>query len=393
MNNQHKKITISFIAFILFSLLCIYSNFNIVFANELDNEINKSTTEITSSAKSMFLFDANTKREIYTKNCNQKLALASTTKIVTAITTLENFKGNLDEKIIVPNDAVGLEGTSMYLKKGEQVSVRELLYGLMLPSGNDAGKALALITSETESEFCNLMNEIAIKAGAKNSNFVNSHGLDQDGHYTTARDLALITAYALENPTFKEIVSTKNVVIDETNKYQTRYFKNKNKLLFEFEDCIGVKTGFTDNAGRCLVSATESNGTKFICVVLNCPDMFEESSRLIKMAKNEFQNYCIINKEVCIDSISVKNGKMNEIRLFPLESFNALLTKNEYENLNIIYDYPDEVEAPINIQDNLGSIKVFLNEDLIFETKICSIDSVKSISTLDLFKDILSNWS
>lgn len=391
MTKAIKIISISILVFLVLNIFISQPNrIKNIFA---DDQAFKQVQELNSSAKAMFLFEANSGREIYAKNCEDKLALASTTKIITAITALENYKGDLDEKIQIPDEAVGLEGTSMYLKYGEEVSIRELLFGLMLPSGNDAGKALAIITSGSEKKFCELMNQVAIKAGAENSNFVNAHGLDADGHYTTAKDLAKITAYALNNKIFKQIVSTKNVVIEQTNKYQTRYYKNKNRLLFELDDCIGVKTGFTDNAGRCLVSATDSDNLRLVCVVLNCPDMFEECSRLIKKAKSDYKSYEIVNQNNCIDTISVHNGNINEVRLFAIQSFNYPLTKQEYDRLNICIDYPKEVNAPIKEQDIIGSIKVFIDDCLIFSTKICSIDNVKSLSTKDLIQEIINNWS
>ncbi len=385
MNINHKKIFFTLSIFILLFIIIFPSN-NIVFAKEENNDVQ-------SSAKAMYLFDANSGRELYKKNSDEKLAMASTTKICTAITVLENYNDDLDKKIEVPSEAVGLEGTSMYIKHGELLSVRELLYGLMLPSGNDAGKALSIIVAGSEDEFAKLMNETAKKAGAENSNFMNAHGLDTEGHYTTAKDLALITAYALKNDDFVNIVSTKNVVIEKTNKYETRYFKNKNKLLFDFDDCIGVKTGFTDNAGRCLVTATNSDNLKLVCVVLNCPDMFEESSRLIKKAKNEYTAYKIIDKENCIDTINVLNGKSNTIRVCPIEDFIYPLTQEEYNNIEIKTNYPQEVKAPINVKDKIGNIEVFVKDCLIFSTDICSIDSVKSLAIKDLLDEIISNWS
>lgn len=397
---KKKIIYITSLMLSLIILLLNTINTHISFADNLSEQekyISCNSTinaqEISSSARAMFLFDAKSGREIYQKDCNKKLALASTTKIITAITALENFTGDLDKKHIVPSEAVGLEGTSMYIKYGEELSVRELLYGLMLPSGNDAGKALALLTSQTEKNFCTLMNKTAQKAGSKNSNFTNSHGLDAEGHYTTAKDLALITAYALKNDTFREIVSTKNVVIEETNKYQTRYFKNKNKLLFDFEGCIGVKTGFTDNAGRCLVTAVEDNNRQFICVVLNCPDMFEESSKLLNMAKDNYQYYKIIDKEKSIDNVKVINGKASSTNLYALDQFGTLLSSEEYDKINIRYNYKKEYNAPISPQNVLGTIEVFIDEHLIFSTNLCSIEYIKSLNTRDLINDIIENWS
>lgn len=370
----------------LFSVLSINVCAN-VYASD-----NLSSININSSSKSCVVYEANSGRNLYQKNSDQKLAMASTTKIVTAITFLENFNGDLDKRFTVDSRAVGIEGTSMYLKEGEEVTARELLYGLMLPSGNDAALALAYAICDEQEKFCSLMHDVAQKAGALNSGFANPHGLDQEGHYTTALDLAKITAYALKNDTFKDIVSTKKVIIEETNKYQTRYFKNKNRLLFEFDNCIGVKTGFTDNAGRCLVTAVEQDDMLLICVVLNCPDMFEESERLLKLSQDNFDHYVIVDKSECVDSIFITNGNASRARIYPLESFECVLSKEEYSNLKIEYQYEKEVEAPIKIQDVMGKINVFCGNDLIFTTNLCSIDNVKSLKTKDLLNDILKNW-
>lgn len=173
--------------------------------------------------------------------------MASTTKIMTALVALENAK-NLDETFKVDDRSIGVEGTSLYLQKGEEKTLRELLYGLMLPSGNDAAVAIALRISKTEEEFVELMNKKAKSLGLENTHFSNPHGLDAEGHYTSAFDLAKITACAMENPTFCEIVKTKNVTVSGNEMVQAKLLKNKNRLLWQMEECEGVKTGFTDNA-------------------------------------------------------------------------------------------------------------------------------------------------
>lgn len=375
-----------FISLILFMIIILSQ-----FSNTLCS-VCYSIIDTTSSAKAMYTFDAYSGREFFKKNSDEKLPMASTTKIITAITALENYKGSLDEKHIVPNDAVGIEGTSMYLKTGEELSLRELLYGLMLPSGNDAGVAISIIVGKTTDNFINMMEEVANKAGAVNSNFVNPHGLDADGHYTTAKDLALITAYALKNPTFREIVSTKNVIIEESNKYQTRYFRNKVKLLNTVDGCIGVKTGFTDNAGRCIVTASEKNGMEIICVLLNCADMFEESERLLNYCNNNFENIEILKSNEYFTTLPVKSGKENYVRLYNKDGFSYPLSKDEKEKLKIENIYPNSLTAPIDNDDVIGEINIFIDKDLIFSSKICTIDRVEFSKKNDIIKELLENW-
>lgn len=345
-----------------------------------------------SSAKAMCVLEAESERIIAEKKYDLKLAMASTTKIATAITAIEHLTDDLDTKYIVPDSAVGIEGTSMYLKKGEEISKRELLYGLMLSSGNDSAMALALLTSNTEKEFCELMNETAKKAGAINTNFVNPHGLDTDNHYTTAKDLALITAYALKNKLFAEISATKNCVIEKTNKYETRYLRNKNKLLHTLDNCIGVKTGFTDNAGRCIVVATEKNNMKLICVLFNCPDMFEEGARLLNYLNNNYDMIEVVKANNYITSIPVKNGNKNIIRLYAQDSFIYPLSKEEQKSLEVVYDFPKSVEAPVDKEKIIGKINIFMNKQLLFSTNICTIDSVEILNKNKELSDIIQNW-
>ncbi len=239
--------------------------------------------EIQSSAYSMELIDGDTGETVFCKNANARREPASTTKICTAITVLEHWT-NLDLPVPIPDEAIGVEGSSLYLERGEMLSVRDLLYGLMLQSGNDCAVALAIIVGDSVDGFVKLMNETAEKAGAKNTNFVNPHGLHHDDHYTTAHDLCAISYYAMQNETFREIVSTKRHKTPYHDHEYCRNFPNKNKILFNYEGGNGIKTGYTRASGRCLVSSATRNGKTYICTVLNCGDMFEECMRLMDKA-------------------------------------------------------------------------------------------------------------
>ena len=231
-------------------------------------------------SKAECVIEVNSRQILHEKDANVALPMASTTKILTCITVLEVCK-NLNECIKIPSEAVGIEGSSVYLREGETYTALELLYGLMLRSGNDCAVTLALHFGGTVARFATFMNIVAEKSGAINSQFVNPHGLPQAGHYTTARDLALIACYALENPTFCEIVSAKS--------YAAKQWKNKNKMLTRYEGAIGVKTGYTKQAGRCLVSAATRETRTLVCVVLGCPTMYERSMQLLDEG---FSNFC-----------------------------------------------------------------------------------------------------
>lgn len=231
----------------------------------------------SASTFSYAVMDLNSGEIVSCKNENAKQSIASLTKIITAITVLENAE-NLDEEFYVQKNATLVEGSSIYLTKGETVSVRELLFGLMLRSGNDSATMLAEIIGGGNQGFANLMNATAQNVGATNSNFVNPHGLDNQNHFSTALDLCKITKHALENETFAEIVSTKLYKGERTT------YQNKNKMLWNYEGANGVKTGYTTKSGRCLVSSATRGDKSFVCVVLNCQDMWNVSQNLLDKA-------------------------------------------------------------------------------------------------------------
>ena len=354
-------------------------------------EILTDKVDFSSSAKSAIMIESTTGRILYEKNKSEKLPMASTTKIVTAITAIENAK-DLDTPFEIDSRAVGISGTSIYLQPKEKLSLRELLYGLMLRSGNDASVAIAYAVGGSIDNFCELMNQTAKKAGANDSSFKNPHGLDEKGHYTTAFDLAKITAYALENETFKEIVSTKTKTIceDQDNK---RYLVNKNKLLAKMDGCIGVKTGFTDDAGRCLVSACERDGLRLISVVFNCGPMFEESEALLEKGFEKFSMIEILPAYHYVDSVTLDNGEKASVGLYSLRSFSLPLSEREQSNLNVVFDVPNHLSAPIKKDQEVGNVQIYYDKHLIFEEKIYTIEEVDSKLLKDKIKEILDRWN
>ncbi|MBE6625589.1 MAG: D-alanyl-D-alanine carboxypeptidase [Ruminococcaceae bacterium] len=226
-------------------------------------------TAVDVSAKSAVLIEADSGDIIYEKNAGERMSMASTTKIMTALVALEH--GKLDKKVTVANEACGIEGSSIYLKPGEVLTLEDLLYAVMLESANDAAAAVACEIAGDIDIFADLMNETAEKLGLTDTHFTNPHGLDDKEHYTTATDLARLTAYAMKNDDFRRIVSTYKHEIPNADG-GVRYLVNHNKLLRLSDDVIGVKTGFTKHSGRCLVSAAERDGVSVIAVTLNAPD-------------------------------------------------------------------------------------------------------------------------
>ena len=232
---------------------------------------------ITLSAKSAVLYDPSSKKFLYTKNESISLPMASTTKIMTALVAIENSQ--LDTEVSISDNAIGTEGSSLYLKHGEVMTMSDLLMGLMLRSANDAASAIAYEISGSIEAFAEKMNEKALQIGAVNTHFTNPHGLDDKSHYTTAKDLALIAAEALNNNKFLEIVSTEKCIIKNQDG-EARLLINHNKLLNLYDGAIGIKTGFTKKSGRCLVGAAERNGIRLISVTINAPDDWNDHKKL-----------------------------------------------------------------------------------------------------------------
>ncbi len=329
----------------------------------------KATESQTSSE---IVIEVNTNRILHQTNAFEKKYMASTTKILTAITIIENC--NLNDVVTVTKQTVGVEGSSIYLEAGEKLTVEQLLYGLMLRSGNDCAETLAVHCSESIEEFAKLMNNTANKIGAKDSNFVNPHGLHDDNHYTTAYDLAIISSYALKNQAFREIVGTKSIRIPHSIREYDRILINKNKMLKDFEGSTGIKTGYTKKAGRCLVSSCYRNGMELVCVVLNCPPMFERSKTLLTDCFNSYQPCKIIES----DNI-VGFTKFNDMKI-PLIVKNDVilpLNCNEIRNVNVVYDYPEIINKPINKDKEIGFIKIYSENNLIFQEKIYTIIDVE----------------
>lgn len=354
-------------------------------------ELSAGSIDCGCSGQSACVMDVDTHRIFYAKNKDEKLPMASTTKVVTAITAIENYE-DLDTRIPVDARSVGIEGSSIYLRKGETLSLRELLYGLMLRSGNDAATEIAYRVAGGISEFADMMNNLATKIGATNSHFVNPHGLDDPNHYTTAYDLALISAYALNNQDFANIVRTKTIKICE-GEDNYRYLVNKNKLLYNMPDCIGVKTGYTKKSGRCLVSASERDNLRVVSVVLNCGPMFEESKAMLNAVQDKYQSVEIIEPYHYYKSVPVLNGAQKTVELYSREGLRLPLSKEERANISVECNLPESLDAPIENEKIVGDIKVYYGKRLIFSRNIYTMDNVDSKLLKDKVKDILDEWS
>lgn len=303
------------------------------------------------SAGSAILQDAQTGRVLYEKQADQQSLIASTTKIMTALIVCEQT--NVLNRVRIPKEAVGIEGSSMYLKEGEILTVQDLLYGLMLHSGNDAAVALAIYCGGTVEGFAELMNDKAQRLGMTNSHFVNPNGLDSPGHYSTARDMAILASYAMENPLFAQTVSTKTVKVGE------RYLHNHNKLLWTLEGADGVKTGYTKAAGRILVSSCARQGRRLICVTMNDRDDWNDHKTLMEKGFADFTVKQIVYAGQCLGALPVISGENTEVQLLAKEDFSYALSPEEEPC--IILSKPDFVYAPVAEGQSAGFAYITLN--------------------------------
>ncbi|WP_434644157.1 D-alanyl-D-alanine carboxypeptidase [Thermoanaerobacterium thermosaccharolyticum] len=345
------------------------------------------------ASKAAIVMDQKSGRVLYEKNINEKLPMASTTKIMTLLLALEY--GNLNDIVTVSKRAASVGGSSIWLAPGEKLSLIDLLYGLMLNSGNDAATAIAEHIGGSVEKFAEMMNKKAKDIGAYNTNFVTPSGLDIgiNDHYTTAYDLALITRYAFNNYSkFAEIVSTKEKTIPWSGRDYDRYLRNKNKMLWQYEGGDGVKTGFTNKAGRCLVASATRDGHRLISVVLNSGPMWEDSQKILDYSFEKYKPLKIVSKCQVLKTISVINGKEKYLPLQYNDDFTLPVSKEEILNIKVEYNIPKSIKAPIGIGEKVGIAKVLLNDK-----QIVTIDVVagKTIDERDYnynLKTIIKNW-
>ena len=277
------------------------------------------------SAQKAYVLDAVSGRVLYEKNPTERSLIASTTKIMTALIVCEQC--NVLDRMRVPKEAVGIEGSSMYLKEGEVLTLQELLYGLMLSSGNDAAVALAIYCGGTVEGFAELMNDKARNLGLSGTHFENPNGLDSPGHYSTAKDLGKLAAYAMENPIFAKTVSTKSLKVGE------RYLTNHNKLLWRLEGADGVKTGFTKAAGRILVSSAIRDGRRLIAVTIDDPSDWNDHAALLEEGFSRYQVREIVREGDPIGILEVMGGENHKVEVLAAEDFSYALAPEERPQL------------------------------------------------------------
>ena len=414
MKKNLVKINILFISFCL-----IFSFFHMCFADDdlLDNEtidvsseILKTVSDTSSSldsaslnSRACIVLDRKSNRIIYGKNEKNKVKMASTTKIMTATIVIENY--DLSKTVEISKKAAGTGGSRLGLKQGDKISVLDLLHGLMLCSGNDAAVALAETVAGSIPEFSDMMNNKAKELGLENTHFESPHGLDSDNHYTTAYDLSLLTNYALNNETFLKIVGTKNYTVT-INGYP-KNITNTNELLGTLNGVYGVKTGFTNGANRCLVTACKRNDLDIICVVLGCDTKNFRTKDSIKLIEYTFQNYEYLNisdlidenlnnwKEENLNNFNIKKGVSNNIEIYyQTPDFSVIpIKKVDKNNIEVIINIDTNLTAPVYENSEIGNLYILCNGEEVFTTNILSSTYIPKKNISNYYLDFFKNYS
>ena len=310
--------------------------------------------EIGTSAKACVIIDAQSGRVLLSHNADAPLPMASTTKVMTALLALEN--GDLDAPVTCSRNAFGVPGTSIYLAEGETLTLREMLYGLMMASGNDAAVAIAEHIGGTIENFCAMMTARAAELGCKNTIFLTPHGLPCEGHYTTAHDLALIAREAMTHPEFREIVGTSRATIPWKGRSYDRVLNNKNRLLTTYEGATGIKTGYTKKAGRCLVFGAQRDGMEIIGVVLNCWEWFDEAARLMDAAFDRYEAVTMLAKGDSVASIPITHADGAQVDAILSTSLTGVVPKGSIPQIEV--DLPATVDAPVQQGQILGTARL-----------------------------------
>ncbi len=307
------------------------------------------------SAKAAVVIEAGTGKVIFGKNENTKLPMASTTKIMSVLLTLES--GDLDSEFTVDSNAVKTEGSSMGLREGDIVSKRDLCIGMLLPSGNDAANCAAVRVGGDIGSFVEMMNAKASRLGLVSTHFVTPSGLHDDAHYSTAYDMAQLASYALKNPDFAQICSQSSVKLSFGNPPYDRWLTNTNKLLNRYSGCIGVKTGFTDEAGRCLVSAASRDGVTLICVTLNAPDDWNDHAKMLDYGFSRVK--CVPLEAEKYYSADLVGGSSDTIKLCPERTPVCPVINGEYPDISWKVTVPQMVYAPVVRGRQIGELTLF----------------------------------
>lgn len=346
-----------------------------------------ASEELTVAAKGAVLIDAASGRVLFAQNANERLPMASTTKIMTAILALENCLPG--EKVTAGKNASGVEGTSIYLSEGEILTMEHMLYGLMLRSGNDAAVAIAEHVSGSVSAFAEAMNKKAAELGAS-AHFVNPHGLPAEGHEASALGMALIMRSALTLPQFRTITATQRKVIPWVGNEYSRVLENKNRLLSTYEGTTGGKTGYTKAAGRCLVFSAERNGLELIGVVLNCPTWFDTAETMLDYGFEHFRAETVLRTGQPVGTASIRGSASDSIKVVAGEDLKSAVPVGA--QFTVHYEYKENLEAPIRAGDPVGYAYLRSGGQVLASCPLLAAEDVDEWNFFAALRRVLMRW-
>ena len=346
----------------------------------------RASEALTVAAKGAVLIDGESGRILFAQNADEMLPEASCTKIMTALLALEN--ASLGEDVTAGKNAHGVEGTSIYLSEGETLSMEQMLYGLMLRSGNDAAVAIAEHIGGSVSGFAEMMNRRAEELGA-DAQFKNPHGLHAEGHKASALGLARIMREAMKNPTFRTITGTQKKIIPWVGNEYSRVLQNKNRLLSDYEGATGGKTGYTSKAGRCLVFSAKRDGMELIGTVLNCYTWFDTATVMLDYGFENFRMERAMERGATAAVINVKDGELATVDAVCAEALAGAVEIGAKPEVKV---ETKKLTAPIRKGDAVGTAKLISNGQLIDECKLVAAHDVKTWNIASAFKALLRNW-
>lgn len=347
--------------------------------------------ELGVSAKAAIVYCADNGKVLFGKNETERLSMASTTKIMTAMLTLEAAQAD-NREVTITQEMVAVEGSSMGLKPGNVVTLEALAQGMLLSSGNDAANAAALTLAGSQEEFAAMMNEKAAQIGMANTHFVTPSGLDDDNHYTTAYDMALLAAYAMEFPSFQEIASQRSMQVQFINPPIKVTLSNHNRLLSMYEGCIGVKTGFTKKSGRCLVSCAERDGVRLIAVTLNAPDDWNDHQNMLNYGFSQVKSVALDHTMETL-SLPLVGGVSQEIAVSGDTVEKVTVGVHDVDRIQKVIELPRFVYAPVRNGQLVGKVKYLLDGEEIASSGLTAQQDVEAIpytpSLWEKIKDFL----
>jgi D-alanyl-D-alanine carboxypeptidase len=328
----------------------------------------------TLTAVSAVLIDQASGKVIYEKDMNDEHYPASTTKVLTALLALENME--LDYKITLPDDYVNVGETNIGLRAGARQTAEELLMATMLYSANDAAQALAIGVAGSEQAFVDMMNQRVAELGLQHTHFANPHGLHSEDHYTSAYDLAMIARAAMDNPDFRRIVTTESFVVRRLNGEENFTVNNRNGLLNQFEFADGIKTGYTRQAGNCIVASATKNDMQLIAVLLNSSNIFDESQTLLEWGFDNSQHTLLVDANTVKASVKVLNGGRSEVEVLTEKPLYSVMRSDEATNVQESLDLPDSIPAPIHRGEVIGSVTYTDDNGYTYSTNLLAAKDV-----------------